>query len=711
MANEQMKGLTVAINEYINEAFIDEDVTRRVDVKLDDGTSVDVKLTYKDADSNELGTYNDNATVKDNHIAYPFNIEEIAKKINIELEKIDHLTAAIDIDCDGEMSKGEELKLNVTPALHLFVLIAGTSDPVNSDNKKTSRAQSYDTVLEFDPEAKTLKDKLRIEEYKKEAKNYWDAKFFSQMKELTKQYKNFELFPFHGWTGDNCVNNREIAGAYLVNRLCGAEGETAYYEETYQNRPIHFHLIGHSHGGNVMNEMTKQMDKLGGQWPEKWKVKSMTYLSTPFFNDIHQVKVTDKTFHKDAEVLSLYNDYDLTQRVIADFSMHMLEGIDAVLEIENDKTQKSFKEMLKYVGETYKAIPTNKLTDLYLTDAEGKFLYDNIVTFLDSVTALITENLYQVLDELNQEIEYKLADYFKENFPKDTFSTKRKILDDSAYTELKSMFAEIVQDIAVLRATFFDRADKPDSSYSRPIFFSDLSKGSALFDTLNRFLDIETNLVSQQPRSLWNVLFKVLNHNIEKYDNTYVKPDKQFSGIPIKNIQVREKDEYDIKTRQAEGASSFTRAMISSQSYGLQSQRTNDILEPKIFSERYYKFIAKMEEREKNYNSNPSQKNLMDILFSLLAQSPVHTMIDRWAGIGLFGLEVLLNDNAEKSLKGLTVTIDKLKKLFDDRYVGELEAFGMGSLDYFMIESHSTSRRVLHDDVKDFLTRLGGKKA
>ena len=698
-------------SSFISSAFVDETVSRNLDVKLEDGIACDIVLTYKDETGKELGVYNDESYVENHHISYPFNIEEVANKLKIELEEIDHLIAAVDIDCDGEIATGEEVKLNVIPVLHLFILIAGTSDPINSDNKKESRAQSYDTKLRLDPEAKTLKDKLRIEDYKKEAQNYWDVKFFSQMKELTKQYKNFELFPFHGWTGDNSVNNREVAGAYLVNRLCGAEGETAYYGESYQNRPIHFHLIGHSHGGNVMNEMTKQMDKLGSAWPKKWKVKSMTYLSTPFFNDIHQVKVTDKTFHKDAEVLSLYNDYDLTQRVIADFSMHMLEGIDAILEKKKDLQGKSFKEKLKEVGEDYKAIPTNKLTDLYLTDAEGRFLYEKVVDFLDSLTALITENLYQVLDALNQEIEYELADYFKENFPEDTFSTKRKILDDSAYTELKSMFAEIVQDIAVLRATFFDRVDKPDSSYSRFSFFSDLSKGSALFDTLNRFLDIETNLVSHQPLSLWNVLFKVLNHNIEKYDNTYVKPDKQFSGLPITNIQVRDRDEYDIKTRQAEGASSFTRAMITSQSYGLQSQKTNDILEPKVFSERYYKFIEKMQEREKNYNANPSQTNLMDILFSLLAQSPVHTMIDRWAGIGLFGLEILLNDNAEKSLKSLKVTIDKLKKLFDDRYVGELEAFGMGSLNYFMIESHSTSRRVLHDDVKDFLTRLGGKKA
>ncbi|MCP4970309.1 MAG: hypothetical protein GY932_06940 [Arcobacter sp.] len=33
-----------------------------------------------------------------------------------------------------------------------------------------------------------------------------------------------------------------------------------------------------------------------------------------------------------------------------------------------------------------------------------------------------------------------------------------------------------------------------------------------------------------------------------------------------------------------------------------------------------------------------------------------------------------------------------------------------GSIPYLLIESHSTSRRVLHDEVKDFLKRLGPKR-
>jgi hypothetical protein len=33
-----------------------------------------------------------------------------------------------------------------------------------------------------------------------------------------------------------------------------------------------------------------------------------------------------------------------------------------------------------------------------------------------------------------------------------------------------------------------------------------------------------------------------------------------------------------------------------------------------------------------------------------------------------------------------------------------------GSIPYLLMESHSTSRRVLHDEVRDFLRRLGPQK-
>ncbi|WP_044418620.1 hypothetical protein [Halarcobacter anaerophilus] len=176
--------------------------------------------------------------------------------------------------------------------LHVLVLIAGTTDPINATTAKSKHANSYENETSQDLAQQNL------DSYTNVPLNYWDKEFKEQIESLDNKYINLVLFPFHGWTGDNSKNNREVAGTYLVNRLCGANGEEAYYQETYQNKPIHFHLLGHSHGGNVINEMTKQIDTLGDTWPKKWEIKSLIYLSTPFFKNLHQVKVNESFFMK-----------------------------------------------------------------------------------------------------------------------------------------------------------------------------------------------------------------------------------------------------------------------------------------------------------------------------------------------------------------------------------------------------------------------------
>jgi hypothetical protein len=146
--------------------------------------------------------------------------------------------------------------------INLVVLITGTTDPVNTfvDTITDKRAMSY-------------VNKVR----------YWNNEFYAGIQELVISTKGGLLFDLHGWSGDNRQANREVAGAYLVNRLSGNNGEKAFYP-AYKKKKVHLHLVGHSHGGNVINEMTKQMSKLGSKWPSTWKVKSFTYLPTPSCN-------------------------------------------------------------------------------------------------------------------------------------------------------------------------------------------------------------------------------------------------------------------------------------------------------------------------------------------------------------------------------------------------------------------------------------------
>ncbi len=161
--------------------------------------------------------------------------------------------------------------------INVLVLIAGTTDPINATTIKSKHANSY--------EDKTSQD-LALENdetYTQVPVNYWDKDFKKQIEALDKEYVNLVLFPFHGWTGDNSKENREIAGKYLANRLCLPDkyNKKAFYHG-WLNKPVYFHLLGHSHGGNVINEMTKEIEALGSKWPKEWKIKSLTYSFNSF---------------------------------------------------------------------------------------------------------------------------------------------------------------------------------------------------------------------------------------------------------------------------------------------------------------------------------------------------------------------------------------------------------------------------------------------
>ncbi|RXJ92847.1 hypothetical protein CRV00_11915 [Malaciobacter molluscorum] len=617
----------------------------------------------------------------------------------------------------------------VPNARNIYILVPGTTDPVNSfaniqyDNNKrlnfnetTHRANSYQS-----------------------SSQYWDKAFYDNMKKLEQSITDFIVFDKFGWSGDNCVSNRETAGKYLVRRLCMKDNYNNHgYYDPIKDKIVYFHLIGHSHGGNVINEMTKEIDKLE-QWPKKWKIKSITYLSTPFFNNLHQVKVTPKVFHTNTKIMHAYNDYDLTQNFLADFSLFDLSLIQKVLEEKNVlsirsklPTNKANKEgelinegLIDKAINAFKEIPTNKFTDLWLSHIEGELLYEKTIDFLTSIENVlykkdnetqIESGIFVSLKEINKEIEFKVSDFLKETIPKDKLKIKRQILKDDVYQELLASLEKILDGIRILKTKFNDRikdVNKGIESYSRKGYINDLNGSKKLIETLNSFLDIDENsLISNNSSSLWNILFKILDNNIDQFDDTYVDPSKQFKGTflerNIKALDVTKEDEYDKKTVQTAPTGKFTQAIILSHTtpqYGMQ-QQMEDIMNPAIFSKRYYTLLENIKKMEKNYDNNPNQTNLMDILFTLIAHSSIHTFIDKWSNVGIFVAEVLLDNKIETNLNKLKEIMNKLKRVLKKRFVGKLEAFNMGSLIYFLQESHSTSRRILHPKIKEFLKEV-----
>jgi len=229
----------------------------------------------------------------------------------------------------------------------LMVFVPGTTDPVNTSKEihaaynKTYFAADRDnpfypgkqpTMGPFPTPSNFIPTFEEIIGHKipfsKELEDF--PNFLEQIHKLKK-----EEFPYleledqwFSWSGDNAPDQRIDAGIALMQKLMkwfGAKGSNG-------NQTIWIHLVGHSHGGNVINEFTKAI-ATDGEFPEKWVIKSITYLSTPFFKEMHQVDETK--FHPDCKIFNVFNEYDLTQRFVADYSVNDLAiFLDSILHNE-----------------------------------------------------------------------------------------------------------------------------------------------------------------------------------------------------------------------------------------------------------------------------------------------------------------------------------------------------------------------------------------
>lgn len=91
-----------------------------------------------------------------------------------------------------------------------------------------------------------------------------------------------------------------------------------------------------------------------------------------------------------------------------------------------------------------------------------------------------------------------------------------------------------------------------------------------------------------------------------------------------------------------------------------------------------------------------------------------HLNLWYWQVLKIYILTLIIGLDLATNIK------DYLKPIEPDTEVVYQQAYGLfgpifdvmkrGSLMYLLQESHSTSRRILHTEVKEFLTRLGAKK-
>ncbi|MGU3373617.1 hypothetical protein [Chryseobacterium sp. M5A1_1a] len=192
--------------------------------------------------------------------------------------------------------------------IDVVMFVAGTTDPVNTEGLKHQANTNY---------------------WRNSQTNFWN-----KIKDLKLQYLDLHIEgDFLSWSGDNNTQERNVAAARLLDLLLRIY-------KFWKNQEVHLHLIGHSHGGNVVNQFTELIAS-DANYPKSWKIKSIAYLSTPFFQKKHQLN--HSKLHKECKIINVHNEYDLTQQLIADFSLVNLEGL--IKSLQKDKFEIGIKTL------------------------------------------------------------------------------------------------------------------------------------------------------------------------------------------------------------------------------------------------------------------------------------------------------------------------------------------------------------------------------
>lgn len=567
----------------------------------------------------------------------------------------------------------ETFKCTVTvKPLDIIVYVPGTTDPVNSASGKKNAADLCYWV--DNPELVTI-----VEDLRKAFVNVYVNKDFS-------------------WNGDNSINERKKAGISLKDYLL------RYYSGR-KDQLVMLHLIGHSHGGNVINEFSDAIDK-DKNFPEKWKIKSITYLSCPFFKKLHPLNVKSTKIHDSCKIINVYNHFDLTQRVIADFSMKQMGLL--IDTFDNSPRIKLAKKSLEDISfDAYYALkPSNsraagalatlfisgrsaaKIAD-YLSIEDGRAIWGNTLGLLKAVDELLDASLI-IFATLNDSNKHFISDNIIGQVDK-FISPLRQ--------QLKVTIAKLNHRLEQDRVEH-SRTRKPESVFTRTDFVHDLTI-TPILKHLHVFFDIDHDWGGR----FTNLLEDILLQQIEVFDNTVDKPDHQLQGrfTPV-HIPVREFDPYN-----------------------------------KLRDDQFNKFVVKLEAIEDKYEANSTPQIRRDLLFTLLAEmeyaailEPALTWLGRleWATVGDMDTELNALDKIFKRYQKrldecragvayppdkkveYTPTIKPIPKGLETCPNPWAEAIKnptphvrpfteqRGSLGYLAVTSHSISRLTLYPEVK-----------
>jgi hypothetical protein len=501
----------------------------------------------------------------------------------------------------------------VVPAQDVIVLVGGTVDPTNlwADENAQHDAQSRSLTNTHSRGYSEHADRVRDPAYwtrdpsqlgdATDINWYWqdNPQLRAALGRLIARHPHAQLFTLHGWSGDNNPENRRIAGSYLCDRLCGASGERAFYSG-WRNRAVHFHLIGHSHGGNVINEFTRRAAS-SDAWPGGWKIRSITYLSTPFFRRLHQIDLG--AFHRDCHVINVFNKYDLTQRLVADFNLYQLNG---ALKLVDAKLIVDKLGDLRFDPEWFGAIRQVSVVDqdpswfgfdptLLMEPTAARSLYQGAVTLLEQLDDLFAA-VIDMVSHFERGIVFPLAEQFATRVCRGRTVMSRQ-LADRFRTELQS----IRNSLAPTRTAFRARL-------SRGVFpitgLIDDVRVNAFLAPLVRFISVNADTLEGP---LLRLIYDLAREQIVAFDDTRTSPAQQLAGTAyagkLIEIEVSQYDRY-----QREPAA-------------------------RAYAAHYDPFIHRLERLEASYYASPGYQSLMDIVFTLIAQHQrVLDLLVTWEG-------------------------------------------------------------------------------
>ncbi|QCE41816.1 hypothetical protein [Psychroserpens sp. NJDZ02] len=408
------------------------------------------------------------------------------------------------------------LEVVVVSPTDIIMFVAGTQDPVNIAALKHQANHNY---------------------WKDSKDNLW-----GNVKKLKPQFHDLNIeADFFSWSGDNSEDERNKAADRLLDLF------TREYPK-FKNKETHLHLIGHSHGGNVINQFT-ELITTDSRFPKLWEIKSITYLSTPFFREKHQLN--HSKLHKDCQIINVHNDYDITQRFVADFSLDNLENLIAGFNsFEFDKA----KQRIGLILSSGVFAPITSATSIISDSTQGVLIWERV--------SLLLDNVNQILDLIiNMVNNPKLKKLSSEKAEINQLLTELKAWIPIAQTNLNTRVTEYQQTIENINSSseeeglwgkFKDNLGKAADSISNSFsdtfetvdLMSDLHMEAPL-RVINKILFIDKGLEDAYLLGLLERIFSEQSGVTDTIDNTTWDPTEQVQGkFKVTDVPITNEDAY-----------------------------------------------------------------------------------------------------------------------------------------------------------------------